>query len=365
MSNRIDQLLEKIKSYQMDSILITSPANVYYVSNYYTDPHERVIGVYLNPKHDPLLILPAMEASDAKAAGWTYDIVGYYDQENPWSLFLDYLKKHGNLPQSLGLEHDQITLERYHEISNILPHTQFLDAKELLASLRNIKNKKEYALLKQAAALADLGVEIGIKSIKEGITEVEIIATIEYELKKQGIMGMSFSTMTLSGTKTASPHGTPGSKKIEKGDLVMFDLGVIYEGYCSDITRTVAFHSISKEQEKIYNTVLAAQQKAIAASQIGTAVGEIDKAARKHIEAAGYGEYFNHRIGHGLGIETHEYPSMHGNNKLSLQAGMCYTIEPGIYVPNVGGVRIEDMIFTTDKGAEVLTKSPKDLQIIN
>ncbi|MDY0405335.1 M24 family metallopeptidase [Virgibacillus sp. 179-BFC.A HS] len=176
---------------------------------------------------------------------------------------------------------------------------------------------------------------------------------------------MSFATTAISGAKTASPHGTPGNKKIEKGDMVLFDLGVIYEGYCSDITRTVAFKSVTDEQQKIYDTVKVAQQKAIDASQLGTATGEIDKAARRYIEQAGYGEYFKHRIGHGLGIETHEYPSMHENNKLELKAGMCYTIEPGIYVPGQGGVRIEDMIFMTEKGAEILTESPKELRIID
>ncbi|MBT2216583.1 Xaa-Pro peptidase family protein [Virgibacillus dakarensis] len=364
MTNRIETLLAKMKEQDLDGMFVTSAANFYYLSNYYTDPHERVIGVYVSSFHDPLLIVPAMEKPDAKRAGWGFEILGYNDDENPWQLLRNFIDDAGNTPQSIGIEYDQITLERFQALQRILPQTSLVDAKEILADSRVIKSKKEYTLLKQAAQLADFGIETGINAIQEGVSELAIIAKIEYELKKQGIQGMSFSTMALSGAQTASPHGNPGMKTIEKGDLVLFDLGVIFEGYCSDITRTVAYKSITDEQKTIYNTVLQAEQKAIEASRIGTPVGKIDLTAREHIEQAGYGAYFTHRIGHGLGIETHEYPSMHSKNELALKEGMCFTIEPGIYVPNTGGVRIEDMIFMTAKGPEQLTKSPKKLQII-
>ncbi|WP_373893069.1 M24 family metallopeptidase [Virgibacillus sp. CBA3643] len=364
MSNRIETLLEEMKKNNLDGMLITSTANFYYLSDYYTDPHERLIAVYVSHSMDPLLMVPAMEVDDAKKAGWSFTIIGYQDHEDPWQLFADVLKRNEKIPKTLGIEHNHITLERYEAIKGILPNTVILDAQEILANLRVIKNTKEYTLLKQAAELADFGIDTGIKAIQEGVSELDVIAQIEFELKKHGVQQMSFDTMALSGTQTASPHGTPSMKKINTGDLILFDLGVVFEGYCSDISRTVAYKSITEEQEKIYHTVLAAEEKAIKASQPGTSVGNIDKSAREHIARAGYGEYFTHRIGHGLGIETHEYPSMHGNNELPLKAGMCYTIEPGIYVPNTGGVRIEDMIFMTEKGAETLTKSPKELQII-
>jgi Xaa-Pro dipeptidase len=365
MAKRINQLLGKMKESNMDSMFITSPANFYYVSNHLTDPHERLIGIYISQSRDPLLVVPALEKEDAKSAGWDYDIISYFDHEDPWQLLSDQLLRDDEKPEVIGLEHDHLTLERYYKVKEILPRTAITDVQELLASVRVIKTDEEYARLKQAAELADFGIETGVKSIREGVSELEIIANIEYELKKQGIQQMSFETMTLSGAKTASPHGTPTMKKIEPGDMVLFDLGVVFEGYCSDITRTVAYKSISDEQRNIYETVLAAEKQAIEAAQIGNAVGKLDQTARNHIERAGYGEYFNHRIGHGLGIETHEYPSMHGNNTLAIEAGMSFTIEPGIYVPGQGGVRIEDMVFTTEKGPEQLTKYPKELQIID
>jgi len=365
MTKRINHLLEKMKENDLDSIFITSPANFYYVSNHLTDPHERLIGIYISQSHDPLLIVPALEKEDAKNAGWTYDIISYYDHENPWNLFADQLRKDNENPEVIGLEHDHLVLERFNAVKTVFPHAAITDVQEILASVRVIKTKDEYARLKQAAELADFGVDVGVKSIREGVSELEIIANIEYELKKQGIQQMSFQTMALSGAKTASPHGTPTMKKIEAGDMVLFDLGVVFEGYCSDITRTVAYKSITEEQQNIYETVLAAEKKAIETAQVGTEVGKLDQAARDHIKKAGYGDYFNHRIGHGLGIETHEYPSMHGNNKLAIEADMSFTIEPGIYVPGKGGVRIEDMVFTTEKGPELLTKYPKELQIID
>jgi len=363
--SKLQHLYDSMKHHDLDSMFITSKANLFYFSNYYTDPHERFIGIYVTQKHDPFLIVPAMEVNDAKQAGWTYEIIGYKDDEDLWALIQNHIHTLGNTPERIGLEEDEISLARYKAVQRILPQTEIVHAQEMLAHLRVIKSPEEYNTLKQAAELADFGIQTGMQAIREGVTEMEILATIEYELKKQGVQEMSFNTSVLSGSKSASPHGTPGNKPIEKGDFVLFDLGVVYKGYCSDMTRTFAFHSVTDEQKRIYETVLRAEEEAIKASVVGEKVGTIDQVARNIITEAGYGTYFTHRIGHGLGIDVHEYPSMHANNTLPLAEGMCYTIEPGIYVPDVGGVRIEDMVFMTKDGAETLTKFPKHLQIIS
>lgn len=364
-SQRINNLHKKMKKQGVDSLFITSKANVYYFSGYYTDPHERLVSIYIHKNNDPLLIVPTMEVEDTKAAGWTYDILHYGDHENVWKKFLDYVTKKNSIPKNLGLEFDNLSFERYQLLKQIFPEMNPVNVQEILAEIRLIKSKDEYTLLQEAAELADYGVEVGKQAIQEGATELEIIAEIEYALKKKGVLEMSFSTMALTGKKTASPHGTPSLDKVERGDFVLFDLGVVHKGYCSDITRTFAYHSLSEEQEKIYKTVLKAQEEAILASQLGTKIGQIDRTAREIITEAGYGKYFTHRIGHGLGIDVHEYPSMHQENTLLLKAGMCFTIEPGIYMPNVGGVRIEDMIFMTEEGPKTLTKFPKSLQILD
>ena len=364
MENRINRFIEQLNENHLDASFITSIANVFYLSNFYTDPHERLVAVYIDPTSDPILILPAMEMHDAKNAGWSYEMIGYHDHENVWDLFYKHLQSLDQVPQTLGIEFNHLNVERYHALKDILPDVKLKNVTNLLNDLRVVKNKQEYTLLKKAASLADLGIKIGVESIREGVSELEIAATIEYELKKQGVQQMSFATTVISGEKTASPHGVPDQTTIQKGDLVLFDLGVVYEGYCSDITRTVAFHSITEKQQHIYETVLAAEEKAIAAANIGITAGKLDQIAREHISAAGYGEYFTHRLGHGIGIDVHEFPSLHGESDVELVEGMSFTIEPGIYLPGEGGVRIEDMVFITKNGAESLTTYPKKLQII-
>ncbi|MDL4841331.1 Xaa-Pro peptidase family protein [Aquibacillus sp. LR5S19] len=361
---RISKLTFAMKERGVESIFITSQANVYYISNYYTDPHERLVAIYLDQTGRALIILPEMEKANAIQSGWTQDIISYNDQENPWELFKKYLLALYSLPESMAIEKNHMTVDRQELLQTILPKTTTQDATNLLSSLRVIKDKQEYKLLKQAACLADYGVKIGIDSIQEGKSELEVVADIEYALKKQGIREMSFSTMVLAGNKTASPHGSPSLDKIKYGDLILFDLGVVFEGYCSDITRTVAFQSITPEQNNIYQTVLAAQMKAIETAKINTPIGDLDTIAREHIINEGYGDFFTHRIGHGIGIDVHEFPSLTSNNTLLLKEGMSFTLEPGVYIPNLGGVRIEDDIYMTNQGPEILTTYPKKLQII-
>ncbi|MDC3415765.1 M24 family metallopeptidase [Aquibacillus salsiterrae] len=362
---RINRLLQLLKENGKESIFVTSKANVYYLSNYYTDPHERLIGIYLNQNETPLFILPEMEKESALSSGWTGSILTYQDHENPWQLLKTYLTTRTEHLSSISIEKEHLSVSRHEQLKKIFPNAEISDGTNLLESLRIIKDKKEYQLLKDAAELADKGVDIGVRSLMEGKTELDIVAAIEYELKKQGIREMSFSTMVLSGKNTATPHGIPGLTTIAKGDLVLFDLGVVFEGYCSDITRTVAINHVSAEQRNMHETVLHAQEKAINAVKIGEPIGSLDQIARNHIHNNGYGSYFTHRLGHGIGIDVHEYPSMTSNNPLPIQVGMSFTIEPGIYVPHVGGVRIEDEVFVTDHGPELLTNYPKQLQIID
>jgi Xaa-Pro dipeptidase len=218
--------------------------------------------------------------------------------------------------------------------------------------------------MKRAVRIVEDVLRAGVAQVKPGVTEIELVAELEYQMKKLGAQGPSFDTMVLSGAKSALPHGKPDTTKVGAGELLLFDLGVYAEGYVSDITRTFAVGDISDEMKRIYGAVLEGNLRGIEAIRPGVSFGSLDRAARESIEAAGYGPYFNHRLGHGIGMDIHEYPSIHGRNEELLLAGMTFTVEPGIYVPSVGGVRIEDNVLVTADGVEVLTSFPKELTVI-
>lgn len=361
---KVKEIQQFLQEQNIDAAFITTPDNVFYVSGFASEPHERLLGVMVFKEAEPFVICPLMEVPDVKSAGWSFDVVGHADTEDAWDVVLDAVKKRGTLPTSFAIEKAHLTVERLERMKELFKDANFARLDDQLNAMRVIKDEDELENLRKAAQFADKAVEIGCQEIAEGKTELEVLMAIEFEMKKQGIQKMSFDTMVLSGPKTASPHGTPGDRKIQKGDFILFDLGVVYNGYCSDITRTVAFGEPSEAQRKIYETVKNAEQAAVDLVRPGVKAMELDKASRDVITGAGYGEYFTHRLGHGLGISVHEYPSITGTNEFVLEEGMVFTIEPGIYHPEVTGVRIEDDVVVTADGVEVLTKFPKELQII-
>ncbi|WP_249336624.1 Xaa-Pro peptidase family protein [Sporosarcina sp. Marseille-Q4063] len=360
----VTEIQKFLQEQDIDAAFITTPDNVFYISGFDSTPHERLLGVMLFKDADPFLICPLMEVPDVKATGWSHEVVGHVDTEDAWDVVLKAVKQRGSTPASVAIEKSHLTVERLERMTDLFQGATFHRLDEKLNSMRVIKNEEELANLRIAAELADYAIEVGCREIAEGKTELEILMAIEFEMKKKGVQKMSFETMVLSGPKTASPHGVPGDRKIEQGDFILFDLGVVYNGYCSDITRTVAFGEPTAAKREIYETVKKAEQAAVDLVRPGVKAKEIDKAARNIIDDAGFGEYFTHRIGHGLGISVHEYPSITGANEMKLEEGMVFTIEPGIYKSDVTGVRIEDDVVVTADGVEVLTKFPKELQII-
>ncbi|MDS9471747.1 Xaa-Pro peptidase family protein [Sporosarcina pasteurii] len=361
---KVNEIQHFLQEQQVDAAFITTPDNVFYLSGFASEPHERLLGVMVFKEAEPFVICPLMEVPDVKAVGWSYEVVGHEDTEDAWEVVLSTVKKREVPLNSIAIEKSHLTVERLERMDEIFDKVQFTNLDDQLNRMRVIKDEEELNNLRKAAELADYAVEVGCREIAEGKTELEILMAIEFEMKKKGVQKMAFDTMVLSGPKTASPHGIPGDRKVQKGDFILFDLGVVYNGYCSDITRTVAFGEPSDEQRKIYETVKLAEQTAVDKVRPGIQAKELDKAARDVISDAGYGEYFTHRLGHGLGISVHEYPSVTGTNDLVLEEGMVFTIEPGIYNPDVTGVRIEDDVVVTADGVEVLTKFPKELKII-
>lgn len=361
---KINQISTYLSENNLDAAFITTPDNVFYVSGFQSNPHERLLGVVIFKDAEPLMICPKMEVPDAKEAGWSFDVVGHQDTDQPWQLLKEAIERKGVNIAQLAIEKSHMTVERLEALQELFPQASFARLDDQLNSMRVVKDESELVILRKAAEYADYAIEVGVSEIAEGKTELEILTAIELALKKKGIAHMSFDTMVLSGPKTASPHGKPGDRKIQKGDFILFDLGVIYKGYCSDITRTVSFGEPSDAQKEVYEAVRKAEQDAVDAVKPGVRAMDLDKIARDVITQAGYGEFFTHRLGHGLGISVHEFPSVTGNNEMELIEGMVFTIEPGIYDPNITGVRIEDDVVVTKNGVEVLTKYPKELVII-
>lgn len=361
---QVERIQSFLKSNNIDAAFITTPDNVFYFTGFRSNPHERLLGVLIFKDATPFIICPQMEVPDALATGWTGDIVGHQDTENAWDIVVQTIQNKVGVINSLAIEKAHLTVERQEALLERIPAIQISRIDEAINKLRVIKTEDELVNMRKAAELADFAIEVGCKEIAEGKTELEILNAIENAIKEKGGYQMSFDTMVLSGPKTASPHGNPGDRKIQKGDFILFDLGVVYNGYCSDITRTVAFGEPTEEKREVYETVRRAEEAAVNAVKPGVTAMELDKIARDVITDAGYGEYFTHRLGHGLGISVHEFPSITGVNEMKLETGMVFTIEPGIYHPDITGVRIEDDVVVTENGVEVLTKFPKELIVL-
>ena len=345
---------------------VSNPQSIAYFTGYQSDPHERVLALFIALDQDPFLFTPALEAEAAMKSSWTYDVVGYLDTENPWKIIANEINQRYGHPKQIALEKNALSLDRFEFLSHFFPQTNFnADITPMIQKMQLIKTEAEIQGLIEAGSWADIAFEIGFSAIGANVSEQEIVAQIEYELKKKGVSKMSFDTMVLTGARAADPHGTPNGTHIQENQLVLFDLGVVWNGYCSDATRTVAYQTPTDFQKHIYQIVLEAQLAAQEAVKPGITAGELDRIARSIIEDAGYGPYFNHRLGHGIGTSVHEYPSIVAGNDLVLEEGMCFSIEPGIYLPNQVGVRIEDCVYVTKNGSQALTKTSKELVIID
>lgn len=350
--SKIQKILE-IKN--KTSAIITDPTNIFYLTGFSCDPHERLL-VLIIKKDSISMLVPAMEFESAKAnLRVKLNLVSYLDTEDGF----EKLEKITGKLENILVEKKHLTLEWFDRISKIFKIKSIDSIDKDIMDMRKYKSKDELEKLEKACELADKAIEIAKNNLKEGITELELKSIIEFEMKKLGVASMSFDTIVLFGKNAANPHGESGTTKLKKGDLALFDLGVWYEGYASDETRTLHFGEVSSESQKIYDLVKKANMEAIKACKPGMKFSEIDKIARDIITKEGYGEYFNHRLGHGLGMDVHEYPDVSSSTNDILEENMVFTIEPGIYKPEIAGVRIEDDIVITKDGHRVLTKYEK------
>ena len=264
--------------------------------------------------------------------------------------------------RSMGIEAAHMTVASRAALHRALGgQARLRDVGPVVEELRMIKDAGEIALIREAVNLGARLLDAALPVIRTGVTEAEVAAELEYAARRAGAEAMSFETIVAAGPRSAMPHGVASAALIPRRGFVILDFGVILHGYCSDMTRTVHVGKISAADHSIYNAVREAQQAAVDAVRAGAACGQVDRAARNALRRAGVARYFTHSTGHGVGLEIHEPPRLGRGQAELLRPGMVVTVEPGVYLPGRGGVRIEDMLLVTGGGCEVLTPAPKDL----
>ncbi len=348
MTERLKALLEKL-----DGVLLTSPHHLRYFTGFTGGE-----GVALVGKEGKFLFVDSRYTEAAQKEAEEFQVIefGSGTRNQKIEEKVDELSV-----QSLGFENAEMNVEEYHAIKEALHQVTWQGCSKELSGLRMVKTEEELECLRFAEQIGVDAFRAVLPQIKEGMTENELAAELEYQMRKRGAEGTSFETIAISGKKTSMPHGKPDEKKLESGDFITMDFGCRHRGYCSDMTRTVVLGKASEEQKKIYGIVKDAQMAGLSAIRAGVSGKEADAAARKVIEDAGYGKYFGHSLGHGVGLLIHEQPNLSPLSETVLQPGMVVTCEPGIYIPDFGGVRIEDMVCVTEDGCENLTHLAKEL----
>ncbi len=271
----------------------------------------------------------------------------------------EWLKRHRRA--AIGYEETHLTVAQFNELkSGIAGSRGFVPASDWLTALRMIKDKWEIARIREAARVTSKALTEVVPRIRPGVSESDLAAEIEYRMRRHGAEGAAFETIVASGSRAALPHARPSGKLLENGDLVILDLGAILGGYAADMTRTVCLGKANRRIQALYREVLESQQRGTEAVRPGVTAGQVDAAARRSLERAKLGRYFVHSTGHGVGLEIHERPRLGRGDETRLEAGQVVTIEPGVYIEGLGGIRIEDTVLVGDKGPEILTSASKD-----
>ncbi|MDR1568100.1 MAG: Xaa-Pro peptidase family protein [Streptococcaceae bacterium] len=356
---KIQHIQHFMQQEAIDLTYINNPTTINYLTGFLSNPNERVLALIIPSNQSACLLVSELEAKTAQAKS-QLEVIGYLDSENPFEKLKERM---GNAFRTVACDFNSLTVDKFKALEAIFQPKSFQNITPLIDRMQLIKTQDEIDKLLKAGEYADLAFHVGFKAAKVGVSEQEIVIAIEDELKKHGIRKMSFDTLVLSGDNAANPHGEPGERQVRNNELLLFDLGVLLNGYNSDATRTIAIGEVDNKKREVYDIVRQAQLAAQSQARVGMSAQELDGIAREVITRAGYGEYFNHRLGHGIGQTVHEFPSIVAGNDLILEEGMCFSIEPGIYIPKEVGVRIEDCVYLTADGAKPFTKTTKELLI--
>ena len=354
MKNRIQALKRSLEAEGIDCFIVANETNMLYFTDFLGG------AILLAPKTDEnTLFVHGVNYEAARAEAKNCKVKLLERRENMLSRVAEEIRslKH----KQIGF--DALEASSYSKIKKGLKGIKLSPKDRLVWELRKIKDETELGKMRKAAELTDEGVKVAVETIKSGMREYEAAAEIEYTMRRLGSEGVAFDTIIASGVRSAFPHGGCTDRKILKGDLVVLDVGAKYQNYRSDLTRTFIVGEASTKQREIYEAVKEAQEKAFQSIHEGVKAKKADGVARKLIEKKGYGKYFVHSLGHGIGLETHEQPTLGPESKDVLKAGNVVTVEPGIYIVDFGGFRIEDTVLVKKEGAERLTQATYDLEI--
>lgn len=371
---RVEQVLRGAREAGVDALIVLAPANTYYVSGFRAITYSRPVVVVA--WDEPALIIPELEETHARQHSGIRAVHTYSDMalgglagKSTFSLAMDLtvevMRSLGLRGRRVGFEPTSFTVDGHAYLSAAWGEP-LMPVKGIVERLRTVKDEEELRLIRTGAELAEHGMRVEVDASVSGATEIEIMARgnaamLELAAARYPDRHITSGSRPVSGEKSVLPHSIPSGRRLQQGDVVIHGTGCVVEGYYSEDERTIIIGPASSEQRRLFDIMVRAQQAAIDAIRPGVPCKEVDRAARRVIEDAGYGPRFTHRTGHGIGIDIHEAPYFSASDETVLQPGMVMSVEPGIYVEGVGGFRHSDTVIVTDGGCDVLTRFPKTL----
>ena len=363
---RLDKLTASLRTAGLDAVVLNPCPTLKYLTGLNFHLMERPVVLMVAAGQDPVIVLPELEFPKVNLFPYKVQAFAYGEDPSEWdNVFRSAVQSLGLDGKRIGVEPRQMRLLEFRHVKAGAPEADYPDASDVLANLRIKKDREEVDAMRRAVKIAQDALEATIPLIKIGMTERELASELVVQLLKHGSESeMPFAPIVSGGPNSSNPHASPTERKLQSGDLLVVDWGAAHNGYISDLTRTFAVGEVDVEYAKIHQIVHEANAAGRASAKPGVPCANVDKAARDVIEKAGYGKYFTHRTGHGIGMEGHEDPYMRGDNMQLLEPGMAFTVEPGIYLTDRNGVRIEDNMVITEDGAESLSDMPREMRIV-
>ena len=357
---RVGQLRRKLGEAELDALVVVNRINRRYLSGF--TGSAGVVVVTRDPSFPPTLLVDFRYTEQAKAQAPGFRVIQHGDY--PWESLRAVLEEYA--VRRVGFESEHMSYRQATKWQEEMPGVTWVPVEQQVEALRAVKSPEELALMRRAVAIADQAFSFILPYLRPGVTEKEVAWRLEQYMREHDAERLAFDIIVASGPNAALPHATPTDRRLQPGDTVVLDFGCVYGGYHSDMTRTVVVGPhVEPRTREVYQLVLEAQQAGLNAVRPGLTGKEVDAAARRVIEQAGLGDCFGHGLGHGVGLEVHEpIPRLSRISDTILQPGMVTSVEPGVYIPGWGGVRIEDLVVVTETGCEVLTSSPKELIVV-